>query len=161
MRGLSLTQPYASLVAAGSKAIETRSWRTDYRGPVAIHAAKTMSSWARFMCGTTTFQAGLWGKELDAADLTPAINRLPLGAIVAVARLDNCVSTNERSRMPRPSIKDAFELVFGDYSPDRFAWFLADVRALPEPIPCKGALGLWTIPDDVLDRITAQLGATV
>ena len=40
MKALTLTQPWASLVACGAKTIETRSWRTPYRGPVAIHAAK-------------------------------------------------------------------------------------------------------------------------
>lgn len=32
MRGLSLTQPWATLVAIGAKKIETRSWTTTYRG---------------------------------------------------------------------------------------------------------------------------------
>src|SRR4051812_42520238 len=36
---LSLTQPWASLVAIGAKQIETRSWRTHYRGPLLIHAS--------------------------------------------------------------------------------------------------------------------------
>jgi hypothetical protein len=35
------------------------------------------------------------------------------------------------------------ERAFGDYTPGRFAWLLANVKALPEPIPAKGALGLW------------------
>jgi hypothetical protein len=38
-RVLSLWQPWASLVALGVKTIETRSWSTKYRGPLAIHAA--------------------------------------------------------------------------------------------------------------------------
>lgn len=37
---LTLHQPWASLVAVGRKRIETRSWSTSYRGPLAIHAAK-------------------------------------------------------------------------------------------------------------------------
>lgn len=39
-RALSLWQPWASLIALGVKTIETRSWNTYYRGPLAIHAAK-------------------------------------------------------------------------------------------------------------------------
>jgi hypothetical protein len=35
------------------------------------------------------------------------------------------------------------ERSFGDYSPGRFMWLLTNIRALPEPIPAKGALGLW------------------
>ena len=40
MKALSLTQPWASLVADGRKTTETRSWLTHYRGPLAIHATK-------------------------------------------------------------------------------------------------------------------------
>ena len=39
MRALSLRQPWASLIADGHKTIETRTWRTRYRGPLAIHAS--------------------------------------------------------------------------------------------------------------------------
>jgi hypothetical protein len=38
VKALTLHQPWASLVAVGAKTIETRSWSTLYRGPVAIHA---------------------------------------------------------------------------------------------------------------------------
>ena len=40
MKALTLWQPWASLIAVGAKTIETRSWSTKYRGPLAIHAAK-------------------------------------------------------------------------------------------------------------------------
>ena len=39
-RAISLTQPFASLMAIGAKKVETRAWRTHFRGWVAIHAAK-------------------------------------------------------------------------------------------------------------------------
>ena len=39
MKVLTLHQPYASLIALGLKTIETRSWSTKYRGPLAVHAA--------------------------------------------------------------------------------------------------------------------------
>ena len=47
MKGLTLTQPWASAVALGIKHVETRSWRTEYRGAVLIHAAKGFPAWAR------------------------------------------------------------------------------------------------------------------
>lgn len=37
---ITLWQPYATLVATGIKQYETRSWPTNYRGPLLIHAAK-------------------------------------------------------------------------------------------------------------------------
>ncbi len=41
MKAISLLQPWATLVAIGAKRIETRSWATNYRGPLAIHASKS------------------------------------------------------------------------------------------------------------------------
>lgn len=38
MKALTLHQPWATLVALGIKTVETRSWYTPYRGPLAIHA---------------------------------------------------------------------------------------------------------------------------
>ena len=39
-KGLSLTQPWASLIADGKKTIETRRWKTSYRGPILICSTK-------------------------------------------------------------------------------------------------------------------------
>jgi len=56
---------------------------------------------------------------------------------------------------------EPLEIHFGDYSPGRFGWLLADIKALPEPIPCKGSLGLWDVPADVLAAVDVQLSAPV
>lgn len=40
MKALIIWQPWAQLIIEGYKKIETRSWRTNTRGAVAIHAAK-------------------------------------------------------------------------------------------------------------------------
>lgn len=39
IKALTIRQPWAQLIALGVKTIETRSWSTRYRGPLAIHAA--------------------------------------------------------------------------------------------------------------------------
>ena len=56
-------------------------------------------------------------------------------AIVATAVI-------ERVR-PRQGTND------GWYIAGHFGWVLADVRVLPEPVKCKGALGLWTVPAEI------------
>lgn len=38
MKAITLHQPWASLIALGVKTVETRSWNTNYRGTLAIHA---------------------------------------------------------------------------------------------------------------------------
>lgn len=40
MKALSIKQPWANLIASGKKTIETRKWKTDYRGPLLIVSAK-------------------------------------------------------------------------------------------------------------------------
>jgi hypothetical protein len=48
---LSLKQPWAALLVHGRKTIEVRRWRTEYRGPLLIHAARVSDdrpeAWAR------------------------------------------------------------------------------------------------------------------
>lgn len=40
MKAISIRQPWASLIANGTKTIETRTWSTDHRGPLLICASK-------------------------------------------------------------------------------------------------------------------------
>lgn len=167
MKALSLTQPWASLVAIGAKRIETRSWPTSYRGPLAIHASKGFPAWARETCDEEPFyreltKAGLlWpmGDETLTHQAKERFLALPLGAIVAVARLHACVPTIEVTKFmtatPGTKFAAVHELDFGDYSAGRWAWILADGKRLPEPIPCKGALGLWNVPDDIARQLEA------
>lgn len=41
MKAISVKQPWANLIASGRKTIETRTWATDYRGPLLIVSSKT------------------------------------------------------------------------------------------------------------------------
>lgn len=139
MKALTLTQPWASLIAWGEKRIETRHWWTPYRGPLAIHAAKAMPAWAKTCCFEEPFfealeAAGCGGPE-----------DLPRGAVVATGRLVGCVPTVPL-QLPPGFVPAEFERDFGDFSPGGWAWLLADVVALPVPVPARGALGLWPLP---------------
>jgi len=42
MKILSIRQPWAYLIVTGVKGIENRDWNTFYRGPLLIHASKTI-----------------------------------------------------------------------------------------------------------------------
>jgi len=136
---LTLTQPWATLVATGQKLVETRSWQTSYRGPILIHAAKGYPPEARD-----------FAVELQVARVLPtpaghtpwALHPLPLGKIIARAVLDD-VRTTRWSRQ----FLDPLELSLGDYSDGRFAWWLRDIHPIDPPVPWRGSLGLWTGPD--------------
>lgn len=168
MRGLSLTQPWASLVAVGAKRYETRSWGTSYRGPILIHAAKGFPTSCRSQCELGPFLEALKNRPESGARFavsnpehwyhvasTRYVGGLPLGAVVAIARLVN-VQPTERYEDDE-EFEKTDEYAFGDYSAGRFAWCLADVRMLHAPVPWKGALGLWAVPEELRRRVDEQL----
>jgi hypothetical protein len=138
-RGLTLHQPYASAIALGLKKNETRSWYTTYRKVVAIHAGLHVPQYAR------TFAL-----NEAAAGVLPSIDTLPLGAVVALAVVGDCVPTESLE-------PTALERRYGDYTPGRWAWRLEDIVPLPEPVPARGYQGIWGLPEDVATRIVAVL----
>ena len=131
MKAITLWQPWASLIAIGAKQYETRSWAARYRGPIAIHAAKKDPGKLQI---SGKFEAARG--ELEKAGLAWCL--LPTGCIVATAELVNCwrIGTNT-------GVVSEKEKLFGDWTPGRYAWELANVQMLPEPIPAKGKQGLW------------------
>ena len=149
MKALTLTQPWATLVAIGAKRIETRSWSTTYRGQLAIHAAAGASTigWPQInhICRhTEPFKSVLQLTEHPA-------HALPLGAIVAICELVDCRPI-AHTTIEYGAHMDDYDMIwsitdqeraFGDYTHGRWAWLLNDVHALDTPIPAKGALGLW------------------
>lgn len=138
MKALSLTQPWASLVALGHKRVETRSWRTSYCGPIAIHAALAFPPKAR-----------LFAETERALGRLPA--RIPRGAIVAIGILDHC------SRVEECFDLSGLERLLGDYTSGRWAWFLRDVHALTNPVPARGHLSLWTMPPELVEAVRREV----
>lgn len=150
MKALTLTQPFASLIAIGAKKIETRSWRTSYRGPLAIHAAKGFPEDARRLVrddwtffGALNPEYAEYAKTAGLKLVPSEVGRrtegqLPVGAVIATCQLVACIQAE--------TIMETLgerERAFGNYGPGRFAWILEDIQPLPEPIPAKGALSLW------------------
>ena len=136
MRAISLWQPWATAVAVGSKHIETRHWATAYRGPLVIHAAKR---WDR--------------EQREFASVEMSLGRLPrrvpLGALVAVCRLADCIPTEDLMAARSAFGVTPIERIYGNYEPGRFGWLLEDIRALPEPIGFRGGQSFFTVPDEV------------
>lgn len=128
---LSLTEPWAFLTIIPAKKIETRSWATQYRGKLAIHAAKTFPRDARWQCHQEPFMS-----TLIAAGIR-SLSDLPLGMVIGTVDLVGCIPTTEVG-----DISDQ-ERAFGNYDEGRFAWLFENAQALPEPVPARGKLGLW------------------
>lgn len=145
---LSLTQPWATLVAIGAKRFETRSWGTSYRGALAIHAAKGFPAWARECCEQEPFRSALAHAHFYSW------RQLPTGVIVAMSDLDNCTPTNTFHRSEKfEQFQQTDEYKFGDYSANRFVWKLNNITQLEVFVPCMGAMKLWRVPDDVTTEV--------
>lgn len=137
MKVLSIKEPHASLLLSPYKNIETRSWKTNYRGEILLHASKTMPSakghpeitrlidlyrdWARHTGKRTYFLSGF---------------------IYAKAELVDCVQmTDENIRELKKH--NPTEFACGYYSPGRWMWKLKYIQPLDSIIRINGQLGLW------------------
>lgn len=138
--GLSLWQPWATLLIKRIKKHETRSWGTSYRGIVVIHAA---ARWAPTQSGllvTTHFYTAL-KPFMDIASKKP----LPLGVLLGTAILTDCVRITRKN-----TPTNAAECAFGDYTPGRYRWDWENVTEFAKPIPFKGGQQLFRVPTNVI-----------
>lgn len=149
MKCLSLWQPWASLITNGHKQIETRSWSTSFRGPLAIHAAKTWNQDLAGLCECWPFTDVL--PPGDPADL-------PKGCVIAVAELYDCKRVDQklmdycRRRTHEADLSNTpCEYHYGDFSEGRWLWFLRGVRPI-EPVYVRGHQGLFDVE---LERLEA------
>lgn len=152
MKAISLWQPWASAVVRGSKRIETRSWKTNYRGPLAIHAAKRRKVTELIGFGACWAWCGALGFIMSGAKL---YDRLPFGAIIGMVDLVDCRETgsftnNELDELRGYEIYQWTERQMGDFSLGRWGWVLEHPRKLKKPIPMTGAQRLFNVPDGIL-----------
>ena len=164
MRAISLWQPWATAIAVGAKRIETRGWSTDYRGPLAIHAARRCIVDEMLYYGATwqwCYALAPIGKRMGDGNYLDKI--LPFGAIVATCLLDDCRPTDSFTqaeldaprRHPGGSEHEFWtERMMGNFDLGRFGWALTEIRALPRPIPFKGRQGFFSVRDELL-RVAA------
>ena len=142
MKAITIKEPWAMMIALGETKNETRSWRTNYRGWIAIHAAKSMVG-SRLENDTHTLADQLLGDQ-----------EMPLGAIVAIAKLTDCIEiTKEYTESLTLQ-----ERTFGYYKPGYFAWTLEDVCRIDTPIKYKGQQGLFNIDERILQRAITEEG---
>ena len=142
MKALSLMQPWASALFVRRpdgkvlKSIETRSWKTNVTGRIAIHASKGFPPEAREFAASEYANGRL-------------PNRLPFGAIIGFVTIMGMRMTDDIAHQIDP-----IEKLYGDYYPGRWAWMLCD----PEPIPndkiitISGKLGLWSVEDALVAK---------
>ena len=114
MKALTIWQPYASLIAKGLKANETRGFKTNYRGPLLIHSGQRPMRWILKHSAEDALDVAIEFFGMD--DLLA----LPVGSAICVVDLVDCIEmTPAFIKKQSPT-----ELAVGDWKPGRFAWKL-------------------------------------
>ncbi len=130
MKGLSVKQPFASLIAAGQKTIETRSRKTEHRGRLLICASKEPHKGVVLLPLATP----TWSACPLAMRLYPAFQKF--GVALCVVNLIDC----------RPMTPADEAAACCQYYEGAWAWVLDNVRPV-EQVPVRGQLGLFEVPD--------------
>jgi hypothetical protein len=157
MKAITIWQPWATLRACGAKEFETRGWATAYRGPVAIHAAQINPfKVIRDIPLDVTIKMRKALKEKGILTPSTDFRELPRGAVIATAELVGCHEIVRHGGRGMPSDAPGWletdrgiyeptdqELLFGNWTPGRYAWEFANVKMLSKPIPVKGKQRLW------------------
>ena len=163
MRAITVRQPYAWAITLGSKDVENRSRNIagSYRGPIAIHAALKADEEAL--------------RSLPGLPPNGIPRIFDYGAIIGVADLvdvhdaEDCWTADmRRVRDLYANDREAYDALpttaaggligktrmCSPWSlPSSQHLVLVNPRPLPTPIPCRGRLGLWTVPDDIAAQI--------
>lgn len=124
MKVLSIKEPFATLIKDGVKRYETRSWKTNYRGEIYIHASIGLST--------------SLNKEKGMSYLKSDINS---GYILCRCNLVECILMDED--FINYIETETTEKDYGDYRLGRYAWELEVLEVLETPILAKGRLGIW------------------
>jgi hypothetical protein len=148
MKALTVQLPYSWAIVAEHKPVENRTRLTSHRGDIAIHSGAAWFKGAehdkRVIRAWWNGEPALYGAPIDATFWGPGAWR----RVLAVAELYDC-------HVPSP---DCCASEWAD--PDAGAhWLLRNVRRLERPVTARGALGLWTLPDDVERAVCEQLPA--
>ena len=122
MKVITIKQPFATLIAEGIKEYEFRTWKTNYRGELLIHA----------------------GKGIDKQEIKKyKVFTYPQGCIIAKANLTDCIKVDDKFReVLKKKNATLYNKVITDKEKEKYAFKLENVTKI-EPIFLKGQLGLW------------------
>lgn len=126
MKVLSIKEPYATLLMKKIKHIETRSWKTNYRGEIYIHVS-----------GKILEKQAKQNKVIQNLIRDISMN---YGYIICKGNLVDCIYMDKE--YIEKIKKDKKEYLLGDYQEGRYAWIIKDIKEI-KPIKAKGQLGIW------------------
>lgn len=166
MRILTVRQPWAWAIIHGGKDVENRSRNIagDYRGLIAIHSGLTFDDPPLVGPLMAAHQQARYRDGLDwGARQSSRRSQMPVGAIIGVVDLVDVHQGPNTEQDHFRAVRSCFQpgRLYGLCAPwaEQDAWHLvlANPRALAEPIPFRGALGLRTLDDETTARVLGAI----
>lgn len=146
MKVISLWEPWASLLKENIKMVETRSFKTNYRGEIYIHASlKKVNLKDKNIINLVEFLRNKdFSKNQNVINFLEIISNknFNYGNIIAKCKIIDCVYMDEKF-VENMKQQNPTEFLCGDYRVGRYAWILSDITPLENPISAKGQLGVW------------------
>lgn len=144
MKTITIKQPWAWLEIEGIKDIENRTWPTNYRGRVLIHAAAKSWTWNAVLKYLTAAMAKVFN---EGGATRTWLDSLTTGAIIGSVEIVDCVINHPSiwAEKCEPIYKFGTEkIVKATYN-----WVLANPIKFSEPIPAKGKLSFWEFNESI------------
>ena len=131
-KAISIIQPWASVIVFCGKTFENRTWKTNYRGPIAIHASsktRTEDLGLKVKHTKSKSKAAVLDlikknqRQFEIAHDTPEIIN---SHIIAIGMLTDCLEESDSVW----------------HTPEYWGFKLEYVIPI-KPVPMKGKLGVW------------------
>ena len=125
MKVLSITMPWAWFIMKFGKDVENRTWRTNYRGRILIHASKKPEPSLCDIVFQYRAALSLENPTLRRVEIDKMLERC--GCIIGSVELVDCVQDSKSPWAER----------------GLWHWVLKNPVLFDKPIPARGSLGLW------------------
>lgn len=127
MKVLTIKQPWATLIVEGLKKYEFRTWKTNYRGKILIHAGLSID------------------QKYSNKFKNYNFNYIK-GAIIGEAEIIDCILVDEEfnRKLQKENI-----LIYGNDHIGIYALKLDNIKKYKNPIYIKGKLGLWNYEEEI------------
>ena len=123
MKVITIKQPWATLIAEGLKEYEFRTWNTNYRGVLLIHAGKSI--------------------DKKAMDMFKDYNlEYPTGCIIAKCKLTDSIYVDDKFRNEILGNNIIYKNITCNNNWKGYAFKIENVKKI-KPIYVNGKLSLW------------------
>lgn len=170
-RVLTVRQPWADLIMAGTKDVENRTWPVPStlpqwgdcpgHGRLWVHAGQQIDTSPRSVQAWATLRQHL-GLSIYRGTLA-AVDHVARGALLGSVTVTGCHQTRDCVRLGGENAAGEVSVHgcsrWADLGENTWHWTLADPIPLDEPWPLKGRQGLWTLPDGMDELIHLEHSA--